>query len=145
MNPQSGEHACLLRKVLIGNAVFSSLSGVTILFAQGWVLRILGLSKNISLAILGIGLLVFAVTLLINARRQQVRTSDAWIVVWLDLAWVLGSYVLIFVVPFSAEGKWVVGVVAELVAAFAVLQFLGIRRIQKNEKLGYVQHINGRV
>ena len=145
MNPQSGEHACLLRKALIGNALFSSLSGVTILFAQGWVLRILGLSKNISLAIVGIGLLVFAVTLLINARRQQVRTSDAWIGVWLDLAWVLGSYVLIFVVPFSAEGKWVVGVVAELVAAFAVLQFLGIRRIQKNEKLGYVRHINGRV
>jgi hypothetical protein len=39
------------------------LSGVTILFAQGWVLRILGLPENISLAILGIGLLVFAVTL----------------------------------------------------------------------------------
>jgi hypothetical protein len=138
VNYQSGEHASLLRKALIGNALFSSLSGVTILFAQGWVLRILGLSKNISLAILGIGLLVFAVTLLINACRQQVRTSDAWIIVWLDLAWVLVSYVLIFVVPFSAEGKWVVGVVAELVAAFAVLQFLGIRRIQKNEKLGYV-------
>jgi len=133
MNPQSGERACLLRKVLMGNALFSALSGVTILFAQGWVLRILGLPKNISLAILGIGLLVFAVTLVINARRQQVRTSDAWIVVALDLAWVLSSYVLIFVVPFSAEGKWVVGVVAGLVSVFAVLQFVGIRRMQKNE------------
>jgi hypothetical protein len=137
MNPQSGERACLLRKALIGNALFSILSGVTILFAQGWVLRILGLPENISLAILGIGLLVFAVTLVINARRQPVRTWDAWIVVVLDLAWVLGSYVLIFVVPFSAEGKWVVGVVAELVSVFAVLQFVGIRRIQKNENFGH--------
>jgi hypothetical protein len=136
VNPQSGEHACLLRKALIGNAVFSSLSGVTILFAQGWVLHILGLSKNISLAILGIGLLVFAVTLVINAMRQQIRTSDAWIVVWLDLAWVLASYVLILVVPFSVEGKWVIGVVAELVSAFAVLQLLGIRRIQKKRSSG---------
>jgi hypothetical protein len=133
MNPQSGERACFLRKALIGNALFSTLSGVTILLAQGWVLRILGLPENISLAILGIGLLVFAVTLVINARRQQVRTSDAWIVVVLDLAWVLGSYVLLFVVPFSIEGKWVVGVVAELVSVFAVLQFVGIRRIEKNE------------
>ena len=137
MNPQSGERACLLRKALIGNALFSILSGVTILLAQGWVLRILGLPENISLAILGIGLIVFAVTLVINARRQPVRTSDAWIVVVLDLAWVLGSYVLIFVVPFSAEGKWVVGVVAELVSVFAVLQFVGIRRIQKNENFGH--------
>jgi hypothetical protein len=136
MNPQSGEHACLLRKALIGNAVFSTLSGVTILFAQGWVLRILGLSKDVSLAILGFGLLVFAVTLVINARRQQVKTSDAWIVVLMDLAWVLGSYVLIFVVPFSIEGKWVVGVVAELVSVFALLQFIDIRRIQKNRSSG---------
>jgi hypothetical protein len=136
MNSRSSENARLLRKALIGNALFSTLSGVTILFAQGWVLRILGLSKDISLAILGIGLLGFAVMLVINARSQQVRTSDAWIVVLLDLAWVLGSYVLIFVAPFSAGGKWVVGAVAELVSVFALLQFLGIRRITKNEKLG---------
>jgi hypothetical protein len=131
MNPHSSEHGSLLRKTLMGNELFSILSGMTILFAQGWVLRILGLPENIGLAILGIGLLVFAVTLVINARRPQVRTSDAWIVVLLDLVWVLGSYVLIFVVPFSAEGKWVVGAVAELVSAFAVLQFVGIRRIQR--------------
>jgi hypothetical protein len=59
-----------------------------------------------------------------------------WMAVLMDLAWVLGSYVLIFVVPFSTEGKWVVGVVAELVLVFAVLQFVGIRRIQKNEQFG---------
>jgi hypothetical protein len=136
MNPQSGEHACFLRKALIGNALFSTLSGLTILFAQGWVLRILGLSKDVSLPILGLGLLVFAATLVINARRQQVKTSDAWMAVLMDVAWVLGSYVLIFIVPFSAEGKWVVGLVAELVLGFAVLQIVGIRRIQKSERCG---------
>jgi hypothetical protein len=136
MNPQSGEHACFLRKALIGNALFSTLSGLTILFAQGWVLRILGLSKDVSLPILGLGLLVFAAALVINARRQQVKTSDAWMAVLMDVAWVLGSYVLIFIVPFSAEGKWVVGLVAELVLGFAVLQIVGIRRIQKSERCG---------
>jgi hypothetical protein len=134
MNPQSGEHACFLRKALMGNALFSTLSGLTILFAQGWVLRILGLSKDLGLPILGLGLLVFAATLLINARRQQVKTSDAWIAVLMDVAWGLGSYVLIFIVPFSTEGKWIVGLVAELVLGFAVLQFVGIRRIHKSER-----------
>jgi hypothetical protein len=134
MNPQFGEHACFLRKALMGNALFSTFSGLTILFAPGWVLRILGLSKDVSLPILGLGLLVFAATLVINARRQQVKTSDAWIAVLMDVAWVLGSYVLIFIVPFSTEGKWVVGLVAELVLGFAVLQFVGIRRIQKSER-----------
>jgi uncharacterized membrane protein HdeD (DUF308 family) len=136
MNSQVCEQECLLRKALMGNALFSTLSGLTILLAQGWVLHILGLSPDVSLLILGIGLLVFAVILVINARRQQVKTSDAWIAVVMDLAWVLGSAVLIFVVPFSTEGKWVVGIVAELVLFFAVLQFAGIRRIQKGAPIG---------
>jgi len=135
MKQQCEEPACFLRKALMGNALFSTLSGFTILLAQGWVLRILGLPSSVNLLVLGAGLIVFAVTLVINARRQQVKKSDAWIAVCMDLAWVLGSYVLIFIVPFSTEGKWVVGVVAELVLLFAVLQFLGIRRIQKNEVL----------
>jgi hypothetical protein len=135
MNPEHGERACLLRKALIGNALFSTVSGLTILFARGWVLRILGLPSSVNLLVLGGGLIVFAVTLLINARKQQVKKSDAWIAVCMDVAWVIGSYVLIFVVPFSTEGKWVVGAVAEAVLVFAVLQFVGIRRIQKSELL----------
>jgi hypothetical protein len=85
--------------------------------------------------ILGVGLIVFAVTLVINARKQQVKKSDAWIALLMDLAWVVGSYVLIFLAPFSPKGKWVVGIVAELVLLFAMLQFVGIRRIQKSEVL----------
>jgi hypothetical protein len=135
MNPQYDQRACFLRRALLGNAFFSTLSGLTILFAQGWVLQILGLSSSVNLLILGVGLIVFAVTLVINARKQQVKKSDAWIALLMDLAWVVGSYVLIFLAPFSPKGKWVVGIVAELVLLFAMLQFVGIRRIQKSEVL----------
>ena len=133
---KSQENASLLRTALIGNALFSTASGLTILFAQRWVLGILGLSQNVSLLILGAALLFFAFTLVLNARRSQVKTVDAWIAVVMDLVWVLGSWVLIFVVPFSTGGKWVVGLVAELVLLFALLQFMGIRRLQKSEKFG---------
>jgi len=135
MKHQREEPACFLRKALMGNALFSTLSGLTMLLAQGWVLRILGLASNVNLLILGVGLILFAITLVVNARKQQVKKSDAWIAVLMDVAWVLGSYILIFIVPFSTEGKWVVGLVAELVLVFAVLQFVGIRRIQKSELL----------
>ena len=135
MKQQREEPACFLRKALMGNALFSTLSGLTILWAQGSVLRILGLASNVNLLILGVGLILFAITLVVNARKQQVKKSDAWIAVLMDVAWVLGSYILIFIVPFSTEGKWVVGLVAELVLVFAVLQFVGIRRIQKSELL----------
>jgi hypothetical protein len=48
--------------------------------------------------------------------------------------WVVSRYALIFVVPFSVGGKWVVAVVAELLLAFAILQWLGMRRIRKSER-----------
>ncbi len=120
----------------MGNALFSTLSGLTILVAHDWVLRVLGLSDKITLIVLGISLIAFAATLVINARRKTVKVSDAWVAVMMDLAWVVGSYVLLFIVPFSTDGKWVVGVVAELVLAFAVLQWVGIRRIRKSERYG---------
>jgi len=136
MNSACEERTCLLRKALLGNALFSALSGLTLLFAQKSVLRIFGLFNRVSLVVLGVGLIIFAATLVVNARRQRVKTSDAWVAVLMDVAWVLASYVLIFVLPFSMEGKWVIGVVAELVLLFAILQFMGIRRIRDNEQSG---------
>jgi hypothetical protein len=136
MNSACEERTCLLRKALLGNALFSALSGLTLIFAQKSVLRILGLFNRVSLVVLGVGLIIFAATLVVNARRQRVKTSDAWVAVLMDVAWVLASYVLIFVLPFSMEGKWVIGVVAELVLLFAILQFMGIRRIRDNEQSG---------
>ncbi len=136
MKSQCEERACLLRKALMGNALFSTLSGLTILLAHEWVLRVLGLSQNVSLMILGIGLLVFAATLVINARRQQVRTSDAWIAVSMDVAWVLASFVIVFVAPLSTSGKWIVAGIADVVLLFALLQLAGIRRIRNIEQFG---------
>jgi len=86
------------------------------------------------LAILGISLIVFATLLWLNARRPKIKITDAWVAVIMDVIWVVGSYVLIFIVPFSVGGKWVVALVAELVLAFAILQWMGIRRVRKSER-----------
>jgi len=132
MNSQFEERGCLLRRALLGNALFSTLSAITILLAPRWVLRLLGLSQSLSLRVLGFSLIAFAVALVINARRPQVKTSDAWAAVIMDVVWVLGSGALLFLVPFSTSGKWVVVLVADLVLIFAILQFAGIRKIQKS-------------
>ena len=134
MNSPSNQPACLLRTALFSNALFSTLSALVILLAPRWVLRLLGLSQDVSLKILGFALIFFAITLLINARRPRVKTFDAWAAVMMDLAWVVGSGALLFLVPFSTSGKWVVTLVADLVLVFAILQFAGIRRMQKREQ-----------
>jgi len=134
MNAISNECQCLLKKALMGNAVFSLASGVLIVFSNHWLVKVLGLPEKVSLAILGISLILYAGLLLINALRPRIKITDAWIAVVLDAIWVVGSYALIFMIPFSVKGKWVVALVAELVLVFAVLQWLGIRKIRKSEQ-----------
>jgi hypothetical protein len=134
MNQSVEERQGLLKKALTGNAVFSVLSGAVILLANRWLVKFLGLPEEVSLAILGVSLIVYAGILLLNARRPKIKITDAWVAVIMDAVWVVGSYALIFAVPFSVGGKWVVALVAEVVLAFAILQWLGIRRIRKSEQ-----------
>jgi hypothetical protein len=101
------------------------------ILAGHWVVRLLGLPEAVNLLTMGISLLAFAVTLVVFARKKPIKLLDAWIAVILDIAWVIGSYPLLFVVPFSTNGKWIVGIVAEVVMLFALLQWLGIRRIRR--------------
>jgi hypothetical protein len=132
MDNQGDERQCLLRRALLGNAIFSTLSGITILAANHSIVRLLGLPASIRLTMLGICLLVFAAWLSTNAGRREMKTFDARLAVVMDLAWAVGSFVLLFVAPFSTQGKWIVAVIADVVLCFAILQWLGIRKIRKS-------------
>ena len=138
MNQCVEERQGLLKKALTGNAVFSVVSGVSILFANRWLVKFLGLPEKVSLAILGVSLIGYAALLWLNAHRPKIKMTDAWVAVIMDVIWVVSSYTLILAVPFSLGGKWVVALVAELVLAFAVVQWLGIRRIRKSEQYAKV-------
>ena len=131
MENSNKERQQLLRMALMGNALFSTISGLTLLLAGQWVVRLLGLPETVNLLVMGISLLGFAITLVFFARKKPIKLLDGWIAVLLDLAWVIGSYSLLFVVPFNITGKWIVGIVAEVVMVFALVQWLGIRRVRK--------------
>ena len=135
MENSNKEPQQLLRGALLANASFSTISGLVLVFAQRWVVRLLGLPETTNLITLGISLLVFAAILVFFARKKPIKLLDAWIAVILDAVWVAGSYPLLLAVPFSTSGKWVVGIVAEVVMVFALTQWLGIRRIRKGNVL----------
>ena len=129
MTEQTSDKQKLLRRALQGNALFSVISGTLMLAINRTLVEFLGLPSSASLTPLGIGLLGYAGWLLWNARREKIKVVDAWIAVILDMVWVVGSYALLFAVSFSRGGKWAVAVVAELVFLFAVMQWLGLRRV----------------
>ena len=79
-------------------------------------------------------MLGYAAWLLWTARREKIKIVHAWIAVLLDMVWVVGSYTLLFAVRFSSGGKWAVGLVAEVVFLFGVMQWLGLRRIGRSRQ-----------
>ena len=91
---------------------------------------LLGLTENDSLTGLGVGLILFATALAFSARRSELKLPEASVAVALDFAWVLGSYVILFLVPFSTHGKWLIAAIADIVLAFGILQWVGIYRIR---------------
>ncbi len=120
----------LLRVSLSGNALFSGLSGLVLLLAPGSVASFLGLTVPWIVATIGAGLMLYAVWLAALARRPVIPRIEAWGVISLDVAWVLGSLILLIADPLSLTltGKWTVTIVADFVTLFATLQFFGLHR-----------------
>jgi hypothetical protein len=127
---QRNDRSCLLRCALKANACFSLLSALILLFASVQIsAKIGGIHAN-NLRNLGIGLLLYCVFLCKTARRERITSPNAWPFVLLDVAWVVASAVVILLGDLTIIGKWVVGVVADVVLAFAIMQVVGILRLK---------------
>lgn len=124
-------NSSLLRNTLFGKSVFSFLSGVASLLFSKAIASFLGLSASWIVLALGVGLIIYGVEINLAARAEPVHTGIARFAVYADLAWVLGSAVLIFanLVPFTAAGKWTIAIIADVVLVFAILQYVGLRRV----------------
>lgn len=123
----------LLRWSLRGNAVFSALSAVTLLSLAGPLASFLGFLSAREVFILGVQLGVFAAWLFWQASRPQLSRWQAGLVIALDVLWVIGSAQILLAGPpeVTLGGKWAVGMVADVVGIFAILQFIGLRRLAR--------------
>jgi hypothetical protein len=119
----------LLRISLRANAAFSATCGVTLLVASDTLASLFGVPDPTLLGGLGLNLVVFAAALVFLASRETIRRPLAMAVVWLDLAWVAGSVPVLLAAGLSSAGNWAVVIVMDVVLTFAVLQYLGIRRM----------------
>jgi len=118
----------LLRRSLQGNAWFSGLSGLLFLVAGRPIASFLGIEAPWVIRTLGLGLLLYALWLLLCAYRPVPDRREIWAAIGLDTVWVIGSALLLIAgpIPLTLAGKWAVGIVADLVATFAALQMYGL-------------------
>jgi hypothetical protein len=122
----------LLRLALRCNAGFSGLCALLCLAASGPIAASMGLPEAIWLQALGVQLLVFAGFLVWLAARPRIAPAIAWGVVAADVAWVVGTLPLVAADLLTITGIWIALGVADVVAFFAILQVVGLRRMQRS-------------
>ena len=125
----------LLRRALLGNALFSGMSGAVFLMFSGGLAAWLGLPAVWPLWAVGVGLALFAADLLHQATRRRLSLFRAVLGCGSDLAWVIASAALLLGWPhlLSGGGQAAVVAVAMVVATFAGLQSQGIARLRRAE------------
>ena len=127
----SNNNSSLLRNALFGNSIFCSTSGLAFVIFAKPIAAFLGLSASWIILVLGIGLVLYGVEVFIIARRETIDEAFAKFVIGADIAWVVGSVILIFtnLVAFTIPGKWGIAIIADIVLVIAIVQFMGMRRM----------------
>ncbi len=123
--------ANMLRRTLQTDATFSGLSGLLFILGAKPLVSFLGVGMPLILAVIGVNLLFYALILLYTASRENIDPRQVWVLIGLDMAWVLGS-ALIWLTgwpSFTTGGMWAMVIVADVVLLFALFKFLGLRRV----------------
>jgi len=118
----------LLRRALTGNAVFSIISGSIAAILASSLADLMGVN-HVVLMVIGLGVIGFGITTLVNARRQPINLNEAKLTVIADFSWVVTALVIILIPDLlTGEGKLLLGSVSVVVGLFALTQTVGIRR-----------------
>jgi hypothetical protein len=123
----------LLRKTFLANVTISTLTGALLVLDAAPLAQFMGLPSPWPLVAVGLVTVAFAFIVWQIARAYPIDLTRARVIAWLDVAWVVASYALLLLpgLPLTTEGRWAIGLVAEVVFVLAVLEFIGLRRAQR--------------
>jgi len=122
----------VLRVALTTNAVSTAASGALLLAGAPILHGALGLTSPLPLAVLGVLFLVFAAQVWL-ARREPLNPRLGLAIFVMDVAYVAASVVFLLGWPrvLSPLGWWLTLGVAEVVAMFAIAEYVGLRRLTR--------------
>ena len=123
----------MLIRALQANALFSGLCGLIAIAFSMQVATFLGLTNSTVILIMGIGLLLWAGFTAWVLMRPVINPTTVKLIIEGDLLWVVGTILLLIFAGgiFTTGGKWAMAIVGDIVAVFAILQWVGLRRMQR--------------
>jgi len=116
-----------LSRVLMVDGLVSGACGLGLVVAPGPIATLIGLRSAAVVAAVGVGLLAYAATLVAGARGQSARRTAA-LAVALNVAWLVGTVVVIVAGWLNREGNWALILVGDVVLVFALLEGIGWRK-----------------
>ncbi len=119
----------ILNRALLTNLISSFLSGVALILFPVFFMDLFGVQNTTVFWVLGIALLFFSGTILVEIKKQR-ALAILWIIIQ-DLIWVIASFAILIWRPFniSEVGYWLIDLFAFLVLTFAIFQSIGLSRI----------------
>ncbi len=129
------EGLTILRTALKANGFFSLATAILTLMLGSSITAIYEMANGQPMAF-SIQLFVFAAIVLFAAHQKKVSTLLVWIIIILDILYVLLGFYNLFAVTFkiSTSGKLLIVVTNMMVALFAIFQTIGIVRYRKSLK-----------
>lgn len=118
----------LLRKALLMDGLVSGVSGLVLLVAPGAVASFIGAPSSGLMVAVGVVLLVFGLRVVLSARQDPPRRRVAAVILALNVAWLLGTVVVVAEGWLSRQGNWVLLLVGDVVLVFAALEAIGLRK-----------------
>jgi hypothetical protein len=124
----------LLRTTFAVNAISSGLTGALLLLGAVPLAPVLGLPGPLPVALFGASLIAFAAYVW-RVRREPLDLGQAMAIFILDVAYVGASVVVLVVWPgvLSSLGRVFVALLADVVAVFAILEYVGLRRARRSD------------
>lgn len=121
-----------LKKALKTNALFSSISGITMTLFNSQIAVLFGTNNNTVFWIVGLILIYFAITIWYEIKKQR-RLAVLWIIIQ-DYTWVIGSLLLIIINPFQITqiGNFIIGIIASIVLFMGINQMIALKKTTGN-------------
>ena len=128
---QQATQRSLAARVLQANAVFSAVSGLAMVLGSQALAAFMGITAPLVLVAVGVLLMIYAADLWYISTRETLDHRWLMLAIGLDLAWVIGSAVLLFSgwLPLTTAGKWTIAIVADIVLVFAGVQYYALRKL----------------
>ncbi|MFC0264391.1 type II toxin-antitoxin system RatA family toxin [Fontibacter flavus] len=121
-----------LQKSLLLNAIFSGISGITLIVFNKQIAGLFETSNTTVFWAIGIALLYFAGTIIYEITKQG-PIAVLWIIIQ-DFLWVIGSIVLVAINPFeiSKAGNSVIAIIAFVVFSMGINQSKALAQVDSS-------------